>query len=100
MAWRDKYKIMLSGTYAAMPSSGDTDQWYRVTDGTTNLGKLYKGTGTGWDEVAGNPYVAPHDLDSDTHTGELPISRVSGHTAFGPTAHQQAFAASVLRRPA
>jgi len=101
VAWRDKYRIMLFGSFVERPAAGDVDQWYRVTAGTTNLGKLYKGTGDGWEEVPWPSDISfqKHELGGELHTGQLPISRVSGHTAFGPPAHRQAFAASILRRP-
>jgi len=101
MGWRDRYKIMLFGSFVERPASGDVDQWYRVTVGTTNPGKLYKGTGTDWQEVEWPADISfqAHELSGSLHTGELPLSRVSGHTAFGSPAHRQAFAASVLRRP-
>ena len=55
-----------------------------------------------WDSIKNKPDTMPpqeHELAGDAHTGSLPISRVSGHTAFGPRAHQEAFALSLLRRP-
>ena len=55
-----------------------------------------------WETLRNKPDEYPpvvHELNGEYHTGDLPISRVSGHTAFGPPAHQEAFAASILRRP-
>ncbi len=55
-----------------------------------------------WESIKNRPEVMPpeeHELAGSAHTGDLPISRVSGHTAFGPPAHQEAFALSLLRRP-
>ena len=98
MGWRDKYQILLYGTYAAMPPSGDEDQWYRVTSGDTNVGKLYKGTGSSWAEVPGDPYVAPHALDGDSHTGYLPLSRVTGHD-FYAQGHKKLAALGQLNEP-
>lgn len=57
---------------------------------------------TDWETIKNRPETMPpqvHDLAGPAHIGKLPIERVSGHTAFGPVAHQEAFAASVLRRP-
>jgi hypothetical protein len=88
------------------------DLW---ADTSTTPPSIYVWTGTGWSDlqewenIKNKPTtfpVGPHPLsgtDPDTgievHTGKLPLSRVSGHTAFGPAAHQEAFAGGILRRP-
>lgn len=76
------------------------------TASTPNTLYLWDGTRwldlTDWNSIRNKPTTMPpeeHALDGPAHTGQLPISRVAGHTAFGPVAHQQAFAAAILRRP-
>jgi len=82
------------------------DLWVDTSEGTPSF---YKYNGTtwqdvqDWDQIKNKPSSfnpEEHALAGAIHTGDLSLDRITGHTAFGPAAHQQAFAASVLRRPA
>ena len=81
------------------------DLWIDTSEGAPSIYR-YNGTSwddiQDWDQIKNKPssfHPEQHDLDGATHTGMLPLARITGHTAFGPAAHQQAFAASILRRP-
>jgi len=106
--------LFIEGVIWARPDdpaqAADTD--VQVGDLWINTGEnppgIYKWDGEqwldiqAWENIKNKPSnfpPEPHALDGELHTGNLPISRVSGHTAFGPPAHQEAFAASCLRRP-
>lgn len=76
------------------------------TSSTPNTVYLWDGTEwidlTDWETIKNRPETMPpsvHALDGPAHSGKLPLRRVSGHTAFGPPAHQEAFAGATLRRP-
>ena len=73
--WRDRYNVILFGTYGSRPEKGDLDQIYIVSEGT-NLGRWYHGNGTTWDEIP----IPLHALDpaSGPHTGTLPKAKVAG----------------------
>ncbi|MDD3494041.1 MAG: hypothetical protein PHZ19_11165 [Candidatus Thermoplasmatota archaeon] len=76
--------------------TGDSPPTYYLWDGSEWLDIQ------AWENIHNRPTSMPpdvHELDGDAHSGLLPLRRVSGHTAFGPPAHQEAFAASALRRP-
>ena len=98
---RDRYNILLFGSYANRPAIGELEQYYIVTGTGTNKGRAYEGNGTGWDEIAlplipwvnitGAPatYAATdHALDPDSgpHTGKLKWANIEDPPAtYAPT---------------
>ncbi len=69
MGWRDKFNILAFGTFDARPepSSDLTEMVYIVVAGETNLGKPYRCTGTGWELIPLNEWLAlvGHNHDED-----------------------------------